>query len=298
MTKQYNNGKKLNLDFDELDAPKRRFNNDNDGLYRAQEIVSPYQVEDRRREKNFSSPKRKYYKRDKDFTPEERSKILARVSEVGATRAADEFGTRRWVIMQWLDNLEKFGAIDHPKNKNKKYKNKKHGFATQNFEDKRKIQGSTPKLETKKENARVETKIDTQVSDFEDFELNFEEILGQVEQSVKHVPTQEENKNGNSSEEETILKESKDFTLEERKKILDLADKIGMKKAALQAHTKIDALKYWRKMANKSAKIKSKETQPVDVNPLEAENESLKAKVADLKEQIKELTVKIFASMM
>ena len=71
MTKQYNSGK--NLDFDELDIPKHKFNSDNEGLYRAQEIVSPYQIEKGQYEKKFSLHQRKYYKRDKDFTPEERS---------------------------------------------------------------------------------------------------------------------------------------------------------------------------------------------------------------------------------
>ena len=78
----------------------RQYDNDhNDNLYSVQGIVTPYTNNYVQRDRNSSSPKwRKHYKVDKDFTPAERKKILARVSEVGATRAADEFGTRRWVI--------------------------------------------------------------------------------------------------------------------------------------------------------------------------------------------------------
>ena len=259
MTKQYK------TNFDEFNVPKRKFNNDNDGLYRAQEIVSPHPIETGRYEKNFSSTKRKYYKRDKDFTPEERSQILARVSEVGATRAADEFGTRRWVIMQWLDNLEKFGVIDHPNHKNKKYKNKKHSFV--------------PQKNSSDNSLGKEDK--TQKPDFKDFKFNFEGISEQDEQPVK---TQE------NISLKAKLKTSSDFTLEERIEILKLADKIGIKKAALEVHTKIDVIKYWRKLSRKSAK-----SQPAV--SLIAENKLLKAKLADLKEQMNELTEKILSSI-
>ena len=286
MTKQYN-GKKLNLDFDELDAPKRRFNNDNDGLYRAQEIVSPYQVEGRRREKNFSSPKRKYYKRDKDFTPEERSKILARVSEVGATRAADEFGTRRWVIMQWLDNLEKFGAIDHPKHKNKKIKNKNRNFPEKN---------SAPKKFSDDIKVRKEEKIEAEIPDFKNFKFNFDGIISDVsdvieqdEQDKQPVKTQEQE---NDIPLRIKKKTSNDFTLEERDKILKLSYEIGIKKAALQVHTKVDVIKYWRKLSKKASKAQNQH-----VDPLVAENKILKDKILELKGQIKELTEKILLSI-
>lgn len=259
---------------EEYNVLKRNFNNESDGLYRAQEIVSPYPVEIGRYERKFLSPKRKYYKRDKDFTPEERSKILARVSEVGATRAADEFGTRRWVIMQWLDNLEKFGSIDNPTHKNKKNKNKKRGFTKQNFVSEKSRESLKHQAKTEKTNAKVpELKL-------EDFEFNFDDILEANNLTVE-------------IKEELPLKTSSDFSLEERAKVLDLASKIGIKKAAIEAHTKIDTIKYWRKISKKNTNI-----QPsTPINPIVAENKILKAQIADLETQKKELSEQILISL-
>jgi len=297
MTKQYSND---TSDY-EFDVPKRNFNNDSEGLYRAQEIVSPYPIENGRYEKKFSSPypQRKYYKRDKDFTPEERSKILARVSEVGATRAADEFGTRRWVIMQWLDNLEKFGSIDHPKYKNKKNKNKKRGFSPQKNSEK----NSEPKKishsisdSSNEDNKILENqdkiKTEAQIPDFKDFEFNFE---GLTEQESQQEPQPEK------PQEKIIparikLKTSDDFSPEEREKILKLSDEIGVTKAALQVHAKLDVIKYWRKIRKKAAKVqKVKPADPVD--PIVAENQVLKSKRLELQKEIQELTEKILNSI-
>jgi len=277
MAKEYN---------DEFDVPRRKFNNDSEGLYRAQEIVSPYPVETGRYEKKFLPPKRRFYKRDKDFTPAQRAQILARVSEVGATRAADEFGTRRWVIMQWLDNLEKFGSVDNPndKSKNQKYKNKKRGFEKQNFEHKK----FSPRKEAAKHEKKSEVKeIEEKIPDFQDFKFNFDDILSQ---EAAPVETQEKIPEK--------LKTSDDFTLEERRKILELSDEIGIKNAALQVHTKIDVIKYWRKLRKNAAKIQPKKTsQPVETDPLVAENEILKAKIADLEAEEKKLTEKVLMSI-
>ncbi len=275
MAKEYN---------DEFDVPRRKFNNDSEGLYRAQEIVSPYPVETGRYEKKFLPPKRRFYKRDKDFTPAQRAQILARVSEVGATRAADEFGTRRWVIMQWLDNLEKFGSVDNPNDKNQKYKNKKRGFEKQNFAHKK----FSPRKEAVKHEEKPEVKeIEEKIPDFQDFKFNFDDILSQ---EAAPVETQEKIPEK--------LKTSDDFTLEERRKILELSDEIGIKNAALQVHTKIDVIKYWRKLRKNAAKIQPKKTsQPVETDPLVAENEILKAKIADLEAEEKKLTEKVLMSI-
>ena len=272
----YNSGK--NLDFDELDIPKHKFNSDNEGLYRAQEIVSPYQIEKGQYEKKFSLHQRKYYKRDKDFTPEERSKILARVKQVGATRAADEFGTRRWVIMQWLDNIEKFGSIDHPKHKDKKYKNKKRNIEKQNFVKKDKF--APKKIETEAE-----------IPKFKDFKFNFEDFIEQeAKQDEQLVLSTEAPK-----KIPLKLKTSNDFTPEERREILKLSDEIGIKKAALEAHTKIDVIKYRRKMRKKTEEVQVQTKQPA-YSPVD-ENKFLKNKIVDLQKQIKELTEKIFNSV-
>ena len=280
MAKEYN---------DEFDVPRRKFNNDSEGLYRAQEIVSPYPVETGRYEKKFLPPKRRFYKRDKDFTPAQRAQILARVSEVGATRAADEFGTRRWVIMQWLDNLEKFGSVDNPndKNKNQKYKNKKRGFEKQNPAHKK----FSPRKESIKHEEKTEVKeIEDKIPDIQDFKFNFDDILAQKDEPVETLEAQEKIPEK--------LKTSEDFTLEERRKILELSDEIGIKNAALQVHTKVDVIKYWRKLRKNSQNIKQeKKIQPVDVDPLVAENEILKAKLAELKAEEKELTEKVLMSI-
>ena len=270
---------------DEFNAPRRNFNNnDSDGLYRAQEIVSPYPVEKGRYEKKFLQSPRRFYKRDQDFTPEQRAQILARVSEVGATRAADEFGTRRRIIMQWLDNLEKFGSIDNPKDKNKKYKNKKRGFEKQNFAHKK----FYPHKESIEREKKTEIKrIEAEVPDFHDFKFNFDDILVQKAEPLetqKKIPVK--------------LKTSDDFTLEERSEIIKLSDEIGIKNAALKVHTKIDVIKYWRKLRKNAAKSKSEKIQQyVDTDPLTAENEILKAKLAALKAEAKKLTEKVLMSI-
>ena len=288
MAKQYNEKKS---DFDEFDVPtKRRFGNNSEGLYRAQEIVSPYPIDNVRYEKNFSSHPKKYYKRDKDFTPEERSQILARVSEVGATRAADEFGTRRWVIMQWLDNLERFGAIDNPKQKNKKYKNKKRSFIKP-IPQKTIIDNPEPEYdEEEKLEETTTTKNEANIPDFTNFEFKFDGLLQQEEQQEQPVQMQNDNDNLENHTEissaKINLKRSEDFSLEERTKILALSDKIGIKNAAIQVHTKPDVIKYWKKCRKNSAK-----NQKVNsVVSLADENEILKKKLVDLRKQIAELT--------
>ena len=288
MAKQYNEKKS---DFDEFDVPtKRRFGNNSEGLYRAQEIVSPYPIDNVRYEKNFSSHPKKYYKRDKDFTPEERSQILARVSEVGATRAADEFGTRRWVIMQWLDNLERFGAIDNPKQKNKKYKNKKRSFI-KSIPQKTIIDNPEPEYdEEEKLEETTTTKNEANIPDFTNFEFKFDGLLQQEEQQEQPVQMQNDNDNLENQTEissaKINLKRSEDFSLEERTKILALSDKIGIKNAAIQVHTKPDVIKYWKKCRKNSAK-----NQKVNsVVSLADENEILKKKLVDLRKQIAELT--------
>ncbi len=45
-------------------------------------------------------------KKTKDFTLEERERILQRVEEVGMSQAAREFNTTRWVIMNWRDKTK------------------------------------------------------------------------------------------------------------------------------------------------------------------------------------------------
>ena len=52
-------------------------------------------------------------KKSKDFTPEEREIIVARTEIIGATRAAREFHTTRWVIMNWCDNVAKSKVTNH-----------------------------------------------------------------------------------------------------------------------------------------------------------------------------------------
>ena len=259
----------------------------NDNLYIAQDILLPYSADYGRRDRNFSSARRRrFYKVDKDFTPEERTKILARVSEVGATRAADEFGTRRWVIMQWLDNLEKFGSIDNPKHKNKNNnsnnKNKKRGFdkKEQNSVSKK---TSVPQAQRNEQDFSKKSEIEDQNNDFKNFEFNFDEILQEKEKAAKPGEVKEVKKNSSN-----VMKTSEDFTLEQRNEILKLSDEIGIKRAALQAHTKIDVIKYWRKIRKNKTDLPIKKEDTV--SSIETENEILKIKAAELDAEVKKLT--------
>ncbi|MBR1486260.1 MAG: hypothetical protein IJ597_03290 [Synergistaceae bacterium] len=259
----------------------------NDNLYIAQDILLPYSADYGRRDRNFSSARRRrFYKVDKDFTPEERTKILARVSEVGATRAADEFGTRRWVIMQWLDNLEKFGSIDNPKHKNKNNnsnnKNKKRGFdkKEQNSVSKK---TSVPQAQRNEQDFSKKSEIEDQNNDFKNFEFNFDEILQEKEKAAKPGEVKEVKKNSSN-----VMKTSEDFTLEQRNEILKLSDEIGIKRAALQAHTKIDVIKYWRKIRKNKTDLPIKKEDTV--SSIENENEILKIKAAELDAEVKKLT--------
>lgn len=280
MTKQ-NNTEASN--FDEFDFPRRRF--DTGALAGVQDIVSPYPMDNGRYNNNrrFSAPPRRYYKRGNDFTPEERSKILARVSEVGATRAADEFGTRRWVIMQWLDNLEKFGTIDNPKQKNQKNKNRKRKFSKRDFESQsKKTQENSPPALPVSEHKRKKVKKEkiepkTVSQEIKNFEFDFSDILTKPVQEIPNLK----------------LKESKDFSLAERDDIMRLSDEIGIKNAALQANTKIETIKYWRKLRKKAAKEKTQMPTPDD--SIVTENEKLKAKLAKLSAEVKKLTKKFSA---
>ena len=76
---------------------------DKDNKKRAEEIVSTALP----REPAKRSYRHKKPKKGKNFTPEERANILARVRKVGVARAAEEAGTTTWVIMKWLDRMER-----------------------------------------------------------------------------------------------------------------------------------------------------------------------------------------------
>ena len=287
----------------------RQYENDhNDDLYSVQGIVMPYRNDYGRRERNFSSPKwRKHYKVDKDFTPAERTKILARVSEVGATRAADEFGTRRWVIMQWLDNLEKFGSIDNPnqksKNSNYKDKDKKHSFdrekQNQNFVNKEISADSNQQQQNFSQETNIDKILENGKSNFQNFEFNFDAVLNETETQKTEGTVKPAETKKISANTTTKLKTSEDFTQQQREEILKLSDKIGIKEAALQAQTKIDVIKYWRKNRKKNTVLQTKKQTPITnkrtikkdaFSSLEAENEFLKAEVVKLETEIKKLT--------
>lgn len=78
-----------------------------DNKRRAQEIVSPDFVASSQNSVKRLPFKRAVMKKHKDFTPEERAKILARVKKIGVTEAAREAGTTKGVIMNWLENMER-----------------------------------------------------------------------------------------------------------------------------------------------------------------------------------------------
>ena len=82
-----------------------------DNFHQVQSIVSmfPLETQQDRRDRPHDKPYDKYHRYRKprtNFSDEERTSIMHRVSIVGAERAAEEAGTTTKVIMSWLKRID------------------------------------------------------------------------------------------------------------------------------------------------------------------------------------------------
>ncbi len=235
-----------------MSIPKKSLIDDN--YQRAQEIVSmPHGS------KNYG-----YKSFRRDFSPDEREKILRRVSQVGVKQAADEYGASLNVVKGWLKELDR--AIEEP-------------------------------VKTPKETAQPETETETKLSkDFSEKEKA--KILERaketsITQAAKEANTtywvirkwilkqsKKENKPAKKTKE-TQTSEKKVFLPEERAVIVKDADKIGLLKAAAKYNVSWQAINAWKYYAKPV-----EDEQPVEEVSVEEIAQEEAAKNLEIENQI------------
>lgn len=188
-------------------GPSRKYFRENN-WQRAQEIVS-------------SKPMTKFpvkAKKSRDFSPEEKSAIIARVREIGVTKAALEAGTTKWIVLNWLERM-KSDAKETPRN-----------FSRTFNENSVKIPEITAPVKTAE---KPEIK---------------QEIKKEVEKVEKSLPSTEK-------------KSTKDFTPEEREKIFQSVQDIGLTKTSRNFGLPLWIVKYIAAVEKKKANIAPKQKE-------------------------------------
>ena len=272
--KRRNNFNPHNHNFDEAINHNRKPSVEDNRL-RAQEIVSPYPVY--RPADSYSNNNanqhypRRYFRRERDFTPEERAKVLARVREVGVTKAADEFNTTKGVVMRWLDNQ------DRPEN----FDNNNRRFNKNKFRNNRDNRNNRDRQRDREQfNPRPEYNSPELPEPAFNEELNHEEII---------PATIENDENEKAATVEPVEPVINNEPVEEKEKI-ETSEEI---KEAIKEEIKEEALPEVVQPNPEPQDTEDIEEEVITLSPLKIENFELKIKLAAINKEIALMKKKI-----